>query len=128
MGQENLVALCGNHHDLYHQGHIAAESLRVWKGFQVALYEGLGHQARDLLTFLAIEQRPKTFTADAVLQFAALIAAGLVQTQHGYEVGVVKPEKRWVIELSERGRAVVAAWRAGNEAEFIASGISAQPA
>jgi hypothetical protein len=45
---DNLLALCGNHHDLHHQGHIPEEALRVYKGMQVALFEGFGKQARTL--------------------------------------------------------------------------------
>jgi hypothetical protein len=78
---DNLLALCPNHHTLYHEGHIPESALRVYKGMQVALFEGFGKQARDQLLFLSQSNLTHFYTSDATLQFVPLIVAGLVELQ-----------------------------------------------
>lgn len=51
----NLLALCPNCHALFHRGTIHREALQVWKGLLVALNEGVGRDAKDLLLLLSLE-------------------------------------------------------------------------
>jgi hypothetical protein len=117
----NLLALCPTCHALFHRGEIAAEAIRVWKSMLVSLNHGFDREAKDKLLFLAVEGRPKLFSADGVLAFTGLIASGLVQcgreqrVVHARGTGTDASKSRYPLELSEKGRLVVAAWREGDQ-------------
>jgi hypothetical protein len=118
----NLLALCPTCHRLHHNGNIPSEALLVYKGLLVALNEGLGRDAKDLLLLLSPDDNrgtPTWFSADGVLRFAGLIVAGLVR------IGEPTPSHQgmhtlnWMgthhyVRLSEKGTALVAAWKQGN--------------
>jgi hypothetical protein len=125
----NLLALCPTCHALHHRGIIHAESIRVWKGLLVALNEGIGRDAKDLLLLLSPDDNrgtPTWFSADGVLRFAGLIVAGLVK------IGEPTPTQMhtlsWIgthhsVYLSEKGTALVAAWKHGNQEALEAAQI-----
>ena len=119
----NLLALCPNCHSLYHRKVIHAEALRVWKGMLVSLNEGIGREAKELLLLLAMppQQRPQWFTSDGVIRFAPMVVAGLVKIVIGPPLAVggswmgASPwPGAYYVELTEKGVAVVEAWKAGN--------------
>jgi HNH endonuclease len=121
----NLLALCPYCHGLHHRGEIPAEAIRVWKGMLVSLNEGIGREAKELLLLLALapDQRPQWFTSDGVIRLAPMIVAGLVKVTAGMPViigGSVRGAYPWPgayhVDLTEKGTAVVAAWKAGNTA------------
>jgi hypothetical protein len=112
----NLLALCPNCHALHHRGEVPAEAIRVWKGMLVSLNEGIGREAKELLLLLALpwDQRPRCFTSDGVIRFAALIVAGLVKV-----TSPPRPDPLLVpysVDLTEKGAAVAGAWKAGDAA------------
>jgi len=121
----NLLALCPNCHALFHRGTIHREALQVWKGLLIALNEGVGTDAKDLLLLLSIEPTPGQsmfFSADGVLRFAGLAVAGLVGISRAFPQrnnDVVHPFHG--VYLTDKGRALVAAWKAGDRAALAAA-------
>jgi hypothetical protein len=117
----NLLALCPTCHALYHRGEIAPEAILVWKSMLVSLNQGFDREAKDKLLFLAVTHRPKLFSADGVLAFTGLIASGLVKcgperlVVHARGSGADISKSRYPLELTEKGRMVVEAWRRGDQ-------------
>lgn len=107
----NLLALCPNCHALHHQGQIPEESLRAWKMLLLALNEALDRRSIDLL--LALDTVGQTFVGgEGVLECASLIAAGLVE-RYTYNTG--KPIPSYGVGLTNKGRAMVAGWKSGDQ-------------
>jgi len=119
----NLLVLCPNCHSLHTAGHIPEKAIRHWKGMLVALNHAFGFRSIDFLLFLrATKEKKLWYSADGVLQFAGLVAAGLVVitdetvatpwqvTQSSHRVG-----------LTEQGERLVEAWLAGDEMTFRAA-------
>jgi len=119
----NLLVLCPNCHSLHTAGHIPETAIRHWKGMLVALNHAFGFRSIDFLLFLrATKEKKLWYSADGVLQFAGLVAAGLVVitdetvatpwqvTQSSHRVG-----------LTEQGERLVEAWLAGDEMTFRAA-------
>ena len=87
----------------------------------VALNHALGHRSMDLLLYLRQIEGPQIhfYTADGVLQFAGLIAAGLVSTHaaiSGFTQSTVTSYH--YVYLSPKGKLLVEAWLAGDEAKY----------
>jgi hypothetical protein len=143
----NLLPLCPTCHARHHSGEITVEAVRVWKGLLVTLNNAFDRQGRDLLLFLWHTQKQTLwYSGDGALQFSGLIAAGLVSlrsdplytttppstisyggmpmTDMGsiHEVGL-KVE----INLTEKGKLLIAAWLNGDESEFKAALATASP-
>jgi hypothetical protein len=118
----NLLALCPNCHALHHRGNIPPDAIRVWKGMLVSLNEGIGRDAKELLLLLALapQQRPEWFTSDGVLRLAPMIVAGLVEVTPGPREVAIGGSYPWPgayrVDLTEKGLAVIAAWKAGDAA------------
>jgi hypothetical protein len=116
----NLLALCPTCHSLYHHKVIPQEAIRVWKSVLVSLNQGFDRDTKDKLLFLALDERPHLFSADGVLHFTNLIASGLAKCgSERYEVhargaGADLSKSRWPVDLTERGRLLVEAWRKGD--------------
>lgn len=131
----NLIALCPTCHRLHHLGEIPHEALMVYKGLLVSLNEGIGREAKELLLLLAMDDkdRPQWYTSDGVLKFAPLIVAGLVQVHAGPPVAdAFNRPSPWpggyFVQLTERGVAVVHAWKEGNpDALRMAQAIALHP-
>lgn len=120
---DNLIALCPTCHGLHHRGAIPQEAIRVWKGMLVTLNRAFDKDAMEMLLFLTLkeqEERPYGFTSDCVMRCAGLINAGLVVTDTFWD----QDETRYLrsnsgadhtLRLTERGRLVVEAWKAGDK-------------
>ncbi len=109
---DNLLPLCPDCHTLHHQGFIPAESVRAWKMLLLALNEALDRHSVELL--LLLERVKQHFVSgDGVLQFASLIAAGLVEWGGSERT----PDKSFyhMVELTEKGKQFVAGWKKGDQ-------------
>jgi hypothetical protein len=125
---DNLLALCPNCHSLHTTGHIPAQAILTWK----SLLTSLGNPNRaavDLLLVLADEEArvgketdsakappPFRFAGDALPTLAPLLTSGLVEISRRFLganwFGGARPS--FEVSLTERGRRLVAAWRAGS--------------
>ena len=107
---DNVLALCGHCHDLHHAGHIPTEALRSWKMLLLSLNQGFDRRSLDLLLFLNHLDEPNYYvTPDALLEFASLVAAGLVAAER------TSPFPNWRVFLSRQGKLFVEAWRNGDQ-------------
>lgn len=124
----NLLALCPYCHAMHHAGHIPSEAIRHWKGMLHALNSAFSRESMDLLIFLNKESFEKIwYSGDAVLRFAGLIAAGLVEICEAREAGglsysngsvVHPPSTALRVQLSQRGKMLVDAWIKGDEGQY----------
>jgi hypothetical protein len=124
---QNLLALCPNCHSLHHAGHIPIESLRAWKFLLLSLNEGFDKRSVDILLALA-KLGGIMVWGDGLLQVAALIASSYVaseaQTRKIETEGLLgkritlEPERYW-ITLTTKGRALVDAWRRGDQTAAV---------
>lgn len=122
----NLIALCPNCHSRYHRGPIPLESIRSWKMLAIALNEGLGRRSLDIL--LALDKTgPLMSDGTGALHVAPLIASGLVQVAPNPNRGGIMRSSQglpaYVIELTERGRIVVTAWKQGDQEGVVNAGL-----
>jgi HNH endonuclease len=119
----NLLALCPNCHVLYHANQISREAIRHWKGLLVALNHAFDRRGMELLRFLYETRNnpvPLWHSADGVLQFASLIAAGLVRLADQTAATPWQlPESRHQVVLSERGSQLIEAGMAGDEKKYL---------
>lgn len=108
----NLIALCPTCHALFHRGTIHRSSIYAWKAMLVALGEAFDKRAVDDLLFLAM---PTTLgirvSGDAILHYSRLMAAGLASFRVAARNG---PHEFYNIGLTDRGAALVTAWRNGD--------------
>lgn len=119
----NLLPLCGHCHDMHTQGHIPASAIKYWKGMLHALNYAFSKESMDLLLFLYERGKgPHLYTADGVLIFAGLFASGLVEFGDQFCEATYYNiiESRHEVRLSEKGRQLVEAWRAGDESKYTA--------
>jgi len=120
----NLLALCPNCHSLHHKGHIPRKSIRAWKMLILSLNEGLDRRALDIL--LALEKVDHLMVSgEGVLYCASLIAADLVKIDTDSKGGLFSRERyaeEYWVELSEKGRSVVLAWKRGDQKGVVNPG------
>ena len=134
----NLLALCPNCHQLHHKGHIPEASIRAWKMLQLTLNEAFDKYSIDIL--LALDNIGGIIiTGDGLLHCSALIASNLVSVTNDwivrqrqkvkndniYAIFPVKDDWKYVdkpistgeyhLSLTERGKALIAAWKNGNQ-------------
>lgn len=119
----NLIALCPNCHSLHTGRYIPIEAIRHWKGMLVALNRAFDRSSTDLLLFLSDgDWDDAYFTPDAVLRFAALIAAGLVERSGNLVGGNIQGrginQQYCRLRLTSDGRALVEAWKSGDEEAY----------
>lgn len=125
---DNLLALCPNCHALHTKGHIPAQAILAWK----SLLTSLGNPNRaavDLLLVLAEEEErvrrepdparaplPFRYTGDSLPALAPLLTSGLIEIRRRFSganyFGGTHPS--FEVALTERGRRLVVAWRAGS--------------
>jgi hypothetical protein len=123
----NLIALCGHCHDMHTQGHIPASAISYWKGMLHALNHAFSKESMDLLLYLykRADSIPHWYSADGVLRFAGLYAAGLVQFGPQAVSNIISmgsgPSSSHQVVLSEKGRMLVEAWMAGDEKKYRAA-------
>ena len=118
---ENLLPLCPNCHSLHHKGEIPRESIRAWKMLLLALNEAYDRRAVDLLLMLDKMQNEVIVSGDGLLQYAPLIASELVTQDMmagEFPNGVVTAS--YHVQLTAKGKAFVAAWKAGDQKLAIA--------
>ena len=119
----NLLALCPNCHALYHANQISREAIRHWKGLLSALNHAFDRRGMELLRFLhKTRNNPVRLwhSADALLQYAGLLSAGLVKLGDQKEATPMQlPESRHQVLLSERGEQLLDAWMAGDERKYL---------
>ena len=119
----NLLVLCPNCHALHTAGHIPEKAIRHWKAMLVALNHAFGVRSLDLLLFLrATKERKLWYSADGVLQFAGLVAAGLVAiTDETVATPLQITQSSHRVGLTEQGELLVEGWLAGDEMQFRAA-------
>ena len=113
----NLIALCPTCHGLYHRGHIPRSSIFAWKSMLVAINRAFDLESIDRLMFL--EGQPQDYLivqGDGVLHFDRLIAANLAtfEQKSNNENQIVT----YSVNISEKGRMLIAAWRSGDHAQI----------
>jgi hypothetical protein len=116
---ENLLALCPNCHALHHKGEIPIDSLRAWKMLQLALNEAYDKKSINLLLTVAKSGRIDV-SGEGVLECAALIASDLLQSEmlvgaSGQAARGGPSKSIYVIELTEKGKLFVEAWKKGDQ-------------
>ena len=112
----NLLPLCGYCHDMHHAKQFPTEALRFWKGLLLALNQAFDQKSMDLLLYLTKQFEGTTYSGDGVLQFAGLIAAGLVKTGSSLGGGTqIRALSAHKVVLTEKGRLLVEAWLKGDE-------------
>jgi hypothetical protein len=122
---DNLLALCPNCHALHHRGHIASESIRSWKMLLLAMNQATDRSTLDIL--LTLEQAENlVVSGNGVLRCASLVAAGYV-TVEPIDVGdglfnTKWRKRRYFVDLTEKGRRVVEAWKQGDQAAVVLTG------
>jgi hypothetical protein len=118
----NLLALCPNCHSLHTHGHISDTAISHWKGMLLALNHAFDRESMDLLLFLYHRTFTHWYSADGVLKFAGLFAAGLVQfgsqAASSFMTGSSGPTSSHQVVLSEKGKLLVEAWLAGDEKKY----------
>ena len=113
----NLIALCPTCHDLYHRGHIPRTSIFAWKSMLVAINRAFDLESVDRLMFLEKQQQDYLIVhGDGVLHFDRLIAAGLAtfEQKSNNENQIVT----YSVNLSQKGRMLIEAWRSGDHAKI----------
>jgi hypothetical protein len=129
-GAENLIALCPNCHSLHTLGLIPREAIEVWKGVLISLMNPNRASADILLALADDEARFESlpdpqqgpprfrFSGDSLGFLSGLLAADLAEIGRRFSGmtawGATLPS--FEVQLTPRGRAFVAAWRAGSAA------------
>jgi hypothetical protein len=122
---DNLLPLCPNCHSLHHKGEIPRESIRAWKMFLPALNQAYDRRTVDLLLMLDSANDEVIVSGDGLLRCAPLIAGELVTQQMmagEFPDGVISAS--YHVQLTAKGKAFVAAWKAGDQKLAIAGPIS----
>jgi hypothetical protein len=130
---ENLLALCGHCHDLHTAGYISSSAIYAWKGLLVSLNNPTRASA-DLLLVLYGEDRriadesasqtsgpPFRFTGDGLGALAPLMTSGLIEISRRFLGGQTAwggGIPQFEVQLTDRGRLLVDAWRNGDAAEI----------
>lgn len=126
-GPANLLALCPNCHSLHTRGHIPAQAINTWKSLLIALNSS-NHGTADLLLVLAADEArtrepttgttfnlPFRFTGDGLPALAGLLTSGIIEIcKHFSGVnawGSSMPS--FEVRLTDKGRALVNAWKLG---------------
>jgi hypothetical protein len=102
---------------------ISREAIYSWKGILVALSHAFDKEAIDDLLFLnKLKPSELKLSGDGVLKFARLIAADLATMHFIARVSGVG----WLydVSVSEKGRLLIEAWKAGNR-ELVAAALGA---
>lgn len=124
---QNLIALCPNCHAAHHKSIIPLKSIRAWKMLAISLNEGLGRRAIDIL--LALNKAgPLMIDGEGALHAASLIASDLVRfsvnTDRGGPWASQAGLPAYKLELTEKGRIVVEAWKEGDQERVINAGVT----
>jgi len=121
-GSENLLALCKNCHGEHHAHRIPLASIRTWKMLQLALNHAYPKVAVDFLLALDhLGNRPLLISLDTILFMGALVTSGMLTIEHPSqgEIPARDFSETRFLSLSPKGRAFVAAWKAGDQAAAL---------
>ena len=115
----NLLALCPTCHALHHRGDLPREALYTYKAILVALSHAFDIATVDQLLFLdVVRDRPLQLQGQGVLSFMRLISAQLADFKNtGKDMGV----EFYSVALTQRGKALVDAWKSGNRENVAAA-------
>jgi len=115
----NLLALCPTCHALHHRGDLTREALYTYKAILVALSHAFDIATVDQLLFLdVVRDRPFQLQGQGVLSFMRLISAQLADFKNtGKDMGV----EFYSVALTQRGKALVDAWKSGNRENVAAA-------
>lgn len=130
---DNLLALCPNCHSLHNGQHIPERAIRTWKSLLLAL-NSTNHATADLLLLLAADEEriaspsnisestdaskiglPFRFTGDGLPALSGLLTARLIRISK-YHSGLSywgPSMPSFEVQLTEKGKALLAAWRFG---------------
>lgn len=123
----NLLSLCPNCHSLHTHGHIPAQAIHTWKSLLLALNSS-NHGTADLLLVLVADEArtrepvtekrfnlPYRFTGDGLPALAGLLTSGIIEiSKHFSGVNAWGSSMfSFEVQLTEKGRTLVAAWQAG---------------
>jgi hypothetical protein len=98
---------------MYHRGNISTEAIYAWKAILVSISRAFDIEAIDRLLFLEpLDENYLIVSGDGLLKFSRLIVAGLATSAQ-------VANNNWLIvtyavNISEKGRMLISAWRAGN--------------
>lgn len=126
---DNLLALCPNCHALHHRGEIPLDSIRAWKLLALAINEAYDRKTLDLIAALGKLDKEVYVSGDGLLSCSAVVASGLVEVavwglpQFQVQTGFQVPYYR--LSLTSKGKALLAAWQAGDQAAAVASSAGA---
>ena len=124
----NLIALCPTCHALYHRGTISAASIYAYKAMLIAISRAFDVDAVDRLLFLnSLSNDSLIVSGDGVLRFDRLIAAGLAQFEP--KANNQNLIVTYSINISEKGRLLIEAWKSGdrNRLRRVISGAVPAP-
>ena len=115
----NLLALCPTCHALHHRGDLTREALYTYKAILIALSHAFDIASVDQLLFLdVVSDRPLQLHGQGVLLFMRLISAQLADFKNtGKDMGV----EFYSVALTPRGKALVYAWKSGNQENVAAA-------
>jgi len=119
---DNLLPLCPTCHALHHHGTIPSESLRAWKMLLISINEGLDRKSMDRLFALdGMDQVGLYVSGDGLFECGALLASRLISV---VDVSISLGHKGsghalYKIMLTERGKAIVCAWKRGDQQGVI---------
>ena len=115
----NLLALCPTCHALHHRGDLTREALYTYKAILVALSHAFDIATVDQLLFLdVLRDRSLQLQGQGVLSVMRLISAQLADFKNtGKDMGV----EFYSVALTQRGKALVDAWKSGNRENVAAA-------
>jgi len=118
---ENLIALCPNCHRNYHHGPITVDDIVNWKAILADLNHAFDKTDVNKLLFLAsrnISRKLFFVSGDGLVQFAALIAHGLVKPSSemgGFGFASGPRMSSHQLKITPKGENLLRAWRAGDK-------------
>jgi hypothetical protein len=125
---DNLLALCPNCHSLHHNEVIPIESIRAWKMLLIAMNEAYDRRSIDQLA--ALESVGKVYVSGEGLLTCSGLVAGKLLTVTAWGCTVMGgPQIQtqvpyYCLSLTDRGRALLAAWKAGDQLAAVNSFMS----
>lgn len=109
---DNLIALCGVCHDLYHRGEITKDAIRNWKGMLIFLNYAFDNESINNLLFLyTLKSNQLLISGDGVLKFSQIISSGMASFNLIVQNG---PLLLYNVQLTDKGRMLIDAWFKGD--------------
>jgi hypothetical protein len=116
--QSNLIALCPTCHAAFHRKTYSVEAIRFWKLMLQQLNAAYDRNTINLLLMIAHMEEAgwKKFevTGDGFLPFSPLLVGGLIFVTVFHRAAYDRGIPYYEIALSDRGRAMMKAWKEGD--------------